>query len=415
MTGRLEPRTALPRARIAVSALFVTYGLAVSSWAVHIPAVQDRTGVSTAMLGTMLLLLGAGALAGMQLAGPLIGRIGAPLLGVVGGLTASAALAVPLTATNPVVLGTGLFIFGATGGLLDIAMNAHAVYVERRYGRAVMSSFHGAFSIGNIAGAASGTALIALGAGPITSALVATLGCATLILVSSPWLLRGPHAEPGTRRESCQLAHDAVPTRASDKLRRVLTLGTLAFLYFVCEGAATDWSGLHARQHLGADGTASAVTFAVFVTTMTIGRFTADRLTDALGAFRLLRAGTVLAIAGITVVLVSPYLPLTYVGWAVYGLGLAGCVPLVFSATGSLPGSTATDLSRVVGMAYVAMLAGPSVIGWATRVVPLSAAMGIPLIALGICLTMSRAIRQPSTAPPAVPQRTGSSPTGAGR
>ncbi|ORA38151.1 MFS transporter [Mycobacterium aquaticum] len=408
MTGRLEPRTALARIRIAVSVLFVTYGLAVSSWAVHIPAIQDRTGVSAAMLGTMLLLLGAGALAGMQVAGPLIGRIGAPRLGVVGGLTASAALSVPLTATNPLVLGTGLFIFGVTGGLLDIAMNAHAVYVERVYGRAVMSSFHGAFSIGNVAGAASGTALIALGADPITSALVATLACAALILAASPWLLRGAHAVPG-RSESRQPAHDAVPTRALGKLRRVLTLGTLAFLYFVCEGAATDWSGLHARQHLGADGTASAATFAVFVICMTIGRFTADRLTDALGALRLLRAGTILAIAGITVVLVSPYLSLTYVGWAVYGLGLAGCVPLVFSATGSLPGSTPTDLSRVVGMAYVAMLAGPSVIGWATRIVPLSAAMGIPLIALGVCLTMSRAIRQPSSAPPTdVRQRSGS-------
>jgi fucose permease len=397
---------ALIRTRVAVALLFAEWGVAISSWAVHIPPVQIRTNISNAVLGSMLLLLGLGALAGMQLAGPLIRRIGAPRLGVIGGLAVAATLAIPLTAVSPAVLGLGLFVFGFCGGFLDIAMNAHAVYVEQRYGRAIMSSFHGLFSIGNVVGASVGTILSARHANLMTSTTISVAMCVLLIAVAAPPLLSvhsraEAQPEPAIEPESPGTAartDDSAIAPTGGKRRRLFVLGTLAFLYFLCEGVATDWSGLHARQHLNVSGTLAAAAFAVYVTTMMLGRFLADAVVNRIGAVRLVRGGTILAILGITMVIVSPYWPLTYIGWALFGFGLAGCVPLVFSTAGNVPGASATDLSRVIGMAYIAMLAGPSVIGWATHLIPLNAALAIPLVALGVCLALSGAVERPTDA-----------------
>mgnify|MGYP002653434362 CR=1 FL=1 len=133
----------------------------------------------------------------------------------------------------------------------------------------------------------------------------------------------------------------------------------------------------------GATEAAGALAFAAFSTTMTLGRFTADRVAGAFGPVALVRYGTLASAAGMAVVIASGWLPLTLLGWALFGIGLAGAVPQVFTAAGNLSTeSTGANLSRVVGLGYLAFLAGPSLIGGLTKFMPLNAAMVVPLLAV---------------------------------
>ena len=45
-------------------------------------------------------------------------------------------------------------LFGGLIGGMDVAMNANAVIVEKKLGRAIMSSSHGFWSLGGFAGGA---------------------------------------------------------------------------------------------------------------------------------------------------------------------------------------------------------------------------------------------------------------------
>ena len=73
-------------------------------------------------------------------------------------------------------------------GALDVAMNAQAA-VELRAGRRIMSSFHAAFSLGGMAGAATGGLAAAARAGPALHLVVAAALLAAAGFLASRWLL----------------------------------------------------------------------------------------------------------------------------------------------------------------------------------------------------------------------------------
>ena len=164
-----------------------------------------------------------------------------------------------------------------------------------------------------------------------------------------------------------------------------------------------DWSSLHAQQHLGVSPTLGAFTFGVFVTAMTVGRFSVDRIAARIGPVRVIRCGCILATFGITLVIVAPNLPASLVGWLLFGLGLAGGVPQVFTAAGRVAGSSGRVLARVVGLGYVAILAGPAIIGWLAQLLSLNTALVVPLCAVAVCAAAAGAVateRHPSPSSP---------------
>lgn len=168
--------------------------------------------------------------------------------------------------------------------------------------------------------------------------------------------------------------------------RKVLALATIAFALLMAEGVVGDWSALQMKEGVGADAATAALAFGAFSVTMTLGRLLADRVSGRFGPVAVVRWGTLLAAAGFTLVVVSPWIPLTLAGWALCGIGLSGGVPQVFTAAGNLGSKTAaTDMSRVFGVGYVGLLAGPVIIGWLTKLVPLTAAMLVPLFAMLLC------------------------------
>jgi MFS family permease len=373
-------------ARIAVALAFTSFGIVLATWAVHLPSVQAATGISTAMLGTLLLTSGVGAIMGMQAAGKLVDRYGS--FRVVGWASAAVACAVlvPLTATSLPVAFLGALIYGISAGMPDVAMNAAAVHVERVYGRPIMASLHAMFSVGNVVGSLISAAGFALRLSvPLTAAAAVAL-CLALAALSA-FGLRTSAIKHADRN------YDA-PTRAADSSARrsIVLLGALAFLFLFAEGSAMDWSALHARQHLSATPTASAIAFASMVTAMTVGRFTVDRLVGRLGPGRIVQWGALVAGLGFMIAICSPVLGLTVFGWVLVGLGLSGGLPQVFTAAGNLGTAAGRALARVVGLGYIAILAGPAVIGWSAQYTSINAALVLPALAALVCAFMGSAV-----------------------
>ncbi|MEV7816175.1 MFS transporter [Streptomyces flaveolus] len=360
-------KRALRVSRVVTFVYFVLNGVLLGMWVVQIPAVEERVGISHAALGGFLVLLGAGAFAGMQVGGRLSDRLGTRTVVPAAGVLCSVTLVLPGLAQEPWALAAALLVFGFGNGTLDVSMNAHAVQVEKAYERPVMSAFHATFSVGGVLAALAGAVAIDIGWNPAT-----TLGAAAGIgvitaLVSARGLLPAERAASVTDTEAePEGSGRSVPTR-------IWLLAVLALLIMLCEGAANDWSVLHLKTVLGAPESTAAFAYGTYAATMTIGRLLADRISARFGPVAVLRYGSALAAVGITVVTLSPWISAALTGWALFGLGLSGCIPQLFSAAGHAdPAAAGTNVSRVAGLGYIGMLAGPAVIGWMTHLMALN-------------------------------------------
>ena len=151
------------KARIAGSLFFMLCGSAMAIFAVHIPAIESKLHLSHALLGSLLLLVGGGAFAAMELTGRFVDRTNSKLASLIGATIAGLALFGPGFATSELELGLATFALGFGIGALDVAMNAHALSVERSYSRPIFSSFHAFFSVGGLAGASLGALTLSLG------------------------------------------------------------------------------------------------------------------------------------------------------------------------------------------------------------------------------------------------------------
>ncbi|MBZ3906037.1 MFS transporter [Streptomyces griseiscabiei] len=393
-------RQDLRAGRLATFAYFTLNGFLMGMWVVHIPSIEHRAGISHAVLGWLLLLLGAGAFAGMQAVGPLTDRFGARTVVPLGAALCSAALVLPGLATSAWTLGAALFVLGVGNGCLDVGMNAHAVQVERGYGRPVMSAFHAAFSIGGVVAALAGALTLGLGWSPaLTLGVVALTGLAAAAFAAPALLGRDSvRPAPGAAPSVDDAAPAAKPRTRTP--RRIWMLATLALMIMLCEGVANDWSTLHLRQVLDAPASTAALAYGAFATAMTVGRLLADRASARFGPVAILRHGASVAALGLTVAALSPWIPLALAGWALFGAGLSGCVPQLLSAAGhSDQDAAGVHVSRVAGLGYLGMLAGPAVIGPLTQVMPLNLTFFLPVACCVVAACSAGILRQPHPAP----------------
>lgn len=382
----------ITRARLATFAFFVLNGFTLGMWVVHIPAIRERTDISQADLGYLLLLMGVAALIGMQLGGRLIDRLGSRAVLV----TAGVLLCLTLPAVGYVTTGAGLAVgLGALGfanGIVDVAQNAHAVEVEREYGRPIMSAFHAFFSLGGLLAALVGGAVISLGVPVGYSLTGASLLGVAGVACARPHLLRASPAP----------AHHAAPSGPrAPWTARVLILGLLAFALMLSEGVAYDWSTVHLHDSLGSTKTVAAWAFGAFSVAMTVVRLVADRIVHRIGPADYVRYAALIGAVGLTFAALSPTAPLAIASWALFGVGLAGCVPQFFTAAGNVDrAASGTNLARATGFGYLGLLAGPAVIGILTEWVPLTTAFAVPIVGCLVAgLLAPRALKRDVHAP----------------
>jgi MFS family permease len=388
----------LRAARVATFVYFVLDGALMGMWLVQIPVVEKRAGISNATLGSLLVLLGLGAFIGMQVAGRLADRVGTRVVVPAAGVLCGAALVLPGLARDPWALAGALLVFGFGNGCLDVSMNAHAVHVEKAYNRPVMSAFHAAFSVGGVIAALVGARATSAGMSPVTtlgvagavSIVIALLPARSLLATTPTCPIAAASDCPATgQRPAGQGAKPRIPPAAS-----IWILAALALMCMLCEGAANDWSTLDLRSILGAPAGTAAFAYGTFAATMTTGRLLADRVSRRFGSAAVLRYGAATGAVGITVVALSPWIWMALAGWALFGLGLSGCVPQLFSAAGHAdPAAAGTNVSRVAGLGYLGMLTGPAAIGWMTRLVALNYTFLFPALLLVIAAATAGILR----------------------
>lgn len=367
-----------PRAaRWAITGVFAVNGLLVASYLVRIPSLQSAHGLTDAALAAILTCWGVAAIAAMQLVGGLVARFGSATLIRVSLVALPIALCGIGWADRPWTLAVAVAASGALVGTLDTAMNAHAVLVEHRLGRPIMSSCHAAVSGSAILAAALGAAALHLGISMDTHMLILGVILLPAGLALSARLL--PHIE-----------HD-MPERTARRrdgrtgwTRPVLILGVLGMTLMLCEAAVISFGGVFLHSEREATLAQAALGYGAFTLFQTAGRVAGDRLTQRLGRTRLFRLHAIIGLLGVIIVVTGQTSTVSLLGFAVVGYGTSVLVPLVFSAAGRAGGAdSAHFIAHTTTFIYAGILIGPALVGWSGQLIGLTATFAcfIPLLA----------------------------------
>lgn len=380
------------KARWAVVAMFLINGAMVGNWVSRIPQVKDTLNLGDGELGLVLLGLSVGVLTALSLVGGLIARFGSRRVTILGAVALCSLLPLLAVMPHPVALWINLFLFGCAMSTMDVAMNAQAVDVERLFGRPLMSSFHGAFSIGGFVGAAMGSAMAGQAIEPLPHFLIAAGVFLLLLLLTGPLLLPAPPREESGQSEPVF----QLPPRI------LWPLGIVAFCAAIGEGAMADWSGVFLSNTVGTDASTAAFGFAAFSLTMTVGRLMGDRLAARFSPPYIVRVGGLVAAMGLLLAILLPDVAPVLLGFAAVGAGLSIAVPLAFSAAGNMPNiPPGTGIAGVATIGYAGFLAGPPVIGLIAEMASLRVALLIITALVGSLVLTAGALRTAET--PSVP------------
>lgn len=367
--------SAINNARLATGAMFFLNGCAFSTWASRIPSIQDKLHVGTGLLGIALLSMAVGALIAMCFAGRLIANIGSrPTIAIMAGI-AVVFLTIAGIPDKLIILSLVVTAFGLTLGTMDVAMNSHAVVVEKVYDRPIMSSFHALFSIGGIAGACGGAGIAHLNISPEKHFLGISVFLLLLNLATYRFLLP---ADVDKNKEDGNGVNIKESLAYFAKDKALVAISIIMFSCFLTEGAIGDWSSVFMHTVLMTDTGVAALGYAAFSVTMAIGRLTGDLLVARLGRLTVVRGGSMLAAIGLLMVIVPTSYPvaLSIVGFSLIGLGVANIVPVAFSAAGNVKGiSAASAIATVALIGYFGLLAGPPIIGFLAEIITLRLAL----------------------------------------
>ncbi|MPY53231.1 MFS transporter [Streptomyces acidicola] len=354
------------RARYAVAAVFAVHGAVTGSFATRVPWIQDHASVSPGELGLALAFPAFGASVAMPLAGRISHSFGArtALRGLISLWTL--ALVLPSLAPNLWTLCLALFVYGATAGMADVAMNALGVDVENRLGKSIMSGLHGMWSVGALTGSAAGTLAAHLGSDARLHHALAAVTLTVLALVACQWVL---DLRPTQDEEPPP--HFALPPRSA------LLIGAVGFCAVFAEGASIDWSAVYLRDQLGTSAGLAAACTTAFMLTMALARIAGDAIVNRYGAVRTVRAGGVLAALGGLLVVVAGHPAVAMAGFALMGLGIAVVVPLCFAAAGRSGPNASLAIAGVATITYTSGLIAPSAIGTLAQATSLMVSFGL--------------------------------------
>jgi MFS family permease len=347
------------KARVAVAALFLSNGALFANLLPRYPEIKADLGLSNTVYGIAIAAFSAGALVAGLTAAALIRRYRSSRVAVVGTLGLAGFVLLAGLAGTPVILAAALFMAGACDAVTDVAQNAHGLRLQRNYGRSIINSLHAVWAAGAIIGGLMGAGAIALHISrPIHLAVAAVLFGA-LVLIAYPYLLKGPD-------------HDDHPSRAADGESRagMAVYGTLVALVVLAvagatvEDAGSSWATLYLRDSLGAPGAVAVFGYVALVGFMFIGRLIGDRLVDRFGERRVVRAGGVLAAAGMGAALVFPSVPGTIAGFAAVGFGVASLIPAAMHRADQLPGlRPGSGLTVLTWLMRIGFFGAPLIVG----------------------------------------------------
>ncbi len=374
------------QARIALSVSFFMWGVGFAVWAVYIPIIAARLMVDPAILGLALFNIGLGALISQPISAWLVSRIGSKKTLRVSMPVFMVAFMLPIIAWNTPLLFVATFILGFAVGINNVAINTQGSEIEKRRGQPTMSLFHGFFSLGELGGAALGSAIFALrlqdGHG---AAVLAVVMIAVSLFIGRFYLT---HAEQVVVQPKTEMKRRFVVPGGA-----VLGLVILTFFSNTVEGAVNDWSTLYLATVRGFSETLAPSGFAVFALAMAVCRLAGGPIVARLGEKNILVYGGVLMTVGVGVVVLSSWPVLSPVGFGLVAIRAANTIPVMMSAAARSPGvEPSVGIAAVATGALLGFLIGPSTIGFVAHALDLAAALGL-LSVVGMIIVVGASLR----------------------
>jgi MFS family permease len=341
--------------RVAVNIAFFINGFIYASWVSRLPRIQDLYDADDKAIGFVLLASSIGAVAAMPFTGWVIIKNGSRRITILVAVLYCAI--VPLIPFMPdqYVLMALYLCMGIMTGMLDVAMNAQAVMVEKRYNKPIMTSFHAFFSIGMALGAGCGAIFAQYNIDIQLHFVIIT----ALALIATLWLGKNLiHDKPDP-----SLKHEGPLFQIPNKA--MVSIGLIAFCCMMGEGSMADWSVNYMENVVKSSKALAPIALAFFATAMVVGRVFGDSIRTSMGDRKLIIAGGIISTAGLAVSLALP-IPYVVIGGAfLVGLGLSTIVPITYSIAGhtrDLP--SGVGLAMVTTVGYTGFLMGPPIIGF---------------------------------------------------
>lgn len=360
------------RYRIAIGIFFFFQGFNFASWAARIPDFKSVFGLGEGQLGTLLLAFPLGQLLCVPLAGYLVERFTSRRVLLSAAFlypfTLSLMGAVPCLATRfgqtPMpswavwVFACVLFFLGVVANLHNLSVNTQAVGVEKEYGRSIMATFHGLWSLAGFAAGLVGSFLAARSVIPFFHYLGILFCGLLLILFLHRYTLRKDMASEDGKKEK--------PTfnifKGMDGF--VFLLGFLAFGSMLCEGTMYDWSAIYFKDNLGVDDAYIRMGYTACMLAMAFCRFVADGVANRFGPVTVVRLSGLLASSGFLIMVFWPTLAAATAGAALVGLGVSSVVPICYGAVSRHRGVVVgRAINAVSTIGFFGFVIGPPLIG----------------------------------------------------
>jgi MFS family permease len=382
------PRTALSRARWATRAQFLNLGFVAGVWGVHVPSIKSHYALDERALAGVLLATSIGSLLTLSIAGRTVGTLGARTTSVVAGWGFCLALGLSLVLPGFWALIPAMMLLGASESVFDVAINAEGTTLETLSGRAVMSGFHGMFSLGAMGGAAASALMIRAGVPSWTQLTAVGAIVAVSILVASRNMLAS-HPQAGSSQANFTWPRGTL-----------LLVGMLICFGMLAEGVMYNWGVLYVNQELYAPQERAALAYVAFAGATAAMRFAGDSVRARVSERTMLVAGPALSAVAMLLVLLVARPWFAMVGFALVGIGLATVVPILYNAATRVPGvSRAAAIASVSSIGYVGFMIGPPIIGGIAHATTLTIAMGTLIVAAFILILGAR--RVPDATPSA--------------
>lgn len=369
----------LQKRRLALGSLFFLAGLCFASWASRIPDIQMKFSLSEAQLGTLLLGLPIGSLTALPLAGWAVHKFGSRKVIILGGLGYMIFLPLIGFSNSLWMLIPVIVTYGMIGNLMNISLNTQALALEDSYGRSILASFHGLWSLAGFTGAGIGAAMIYLDVLPKFHYLFIAGIVLTVIILSQRFLVNEERTEGG----------NGLVLRKPDAL--LLRIGLIAFLGMLCEGCMFDWSGVYFKKVVEINPGLVALGYVTFMGAMASARFISDRLNNRFGRIVILRLSGILIFLGLILAVSFPTPTLATLGFLLVGLGVASIIPISYSVAGrSKLYSPGVALAMVSTISFFGFLIGPPLIGYIAEILNLKVSFTLIAISgLGIAVLTS--------------------------
>lgn len=368
------------REKWAIFGLMFIPGFTWASWVSRTPFMRDTLSASTELMGMILFGFSCGSMSGVLLAGKLIAHLGTQRVMRYGMMILLLGL-VLMSAGLVIATAWGVFIslvlLGGGTALIDVVINVEGAAFERSLGRSIMTTIHGFFSLGTLAGALAGLAMTA--ANVSTSWHFAAVLLVNVLIIAVA-LRHLPNTSDSERSEQ---AHDgSFMAQIGRELRdrQLLILGVVILAMALAEGSANDWLPLLMIDGHHLNHTQGTLVYAGFTAGMTLGRFLGGYVVDRIGRVWMLRASALSAALGLMLVIFSDNPWLAAAAVLFWGTGASLGFPLTVSAAGDGKNS-AIRVTIAATLGYMAFLVGPPGLGFIGEHAGLRTAM-LPVLAL---------------------------------